>query len=106
VRQVKREVKSMLIILTSSWLFKNNSSWQVKESIQHTAYYAKTCEGFTLNIGNKKLAVVSWLHTVSHLFFWHTILLPKTTLLFNIWGFHSGDYEEWCLLGCYAVWLL
>jgi hypothetical protein len=23
-----------------------------------------------------------------------------------IWGFHSGDYEEWCLLGCYAVWLL
>jgi hypothetical protein len=24
----------------------------------------------------------------------------------KIWGFHSGDYEEWCLLGCYAVWLL
>jgi hypothetical protein len=22
------------------------------------------------------------------------------------WGFHSGDYEEWRLLGCYAVWLL
>jgi hypothetical protein len=22
------------------------------------------------------------------------------------WGFHGGDYEEWCLLGCYAVWLL
>jgi hypothetical protein len=21
-------------------------------------------------------------------------------------GFHGGDYEEWCLLGCYAVWLL
>jgi hypothetical protein len=20
--------------------------------------------------------------------------------------FHGGDYEEWCLLGCYAVWLL
>jgi hypothetical protein len=18
-------------------------------------------------------------------------------------GFHGGDYEEWCLLGCYAV---
>jgi hypothetical protein len=18
----------------------------------------------------------------------------------NIWGFHGGDYEEWCLLGC------
>jgi hypothetical protein len=24
----------------------------------------------------------------------------------NISGFHGGDYEEWCLLGCYAVWLL
>jgi hypothetical protein len=22
------------------------------------------------------------------------------------WGFHGGVYEEWCLLGCYAVWLL
>jgi hypothetical protein len=21
-------------------------------------------------------------------------------------GFHGGDYEEWCLLGCYTVWLL
>jgi hypothetical protein len=21
-------------------------------------------------------------------------------------GFHGGDYEEWRLLGCYAVWLL
>jgi hypothetical protein len=20
-------------------------------------------------------------------------------------GFHGGDYGEWCLLGCYAVWL-
>jgi hypothetical protein len=25
---------------------------------------------------------------------------------YKIWGFHGGDYEEWCLLGCYAVWLL
>jgi hypothetical protein len=24
----------------------------------------------------------------------------------KIWGFHGGDYEELCLLGCYAVWLL
>jgi hypothetical protein len=24
----------------------------------------------------------------------------------KIWGFHGGDYEEWCLLGCYAVLLL
>jgi hypothetical protein len=26
--------------------------------------------------------------------------------LCKIWGFHGGDSEEWCLLGCYAVWLL
>jgi hypothetical protein len=26
--------------------------------------------------------------------------------LCKIWGFHDGDYEEWRLLGCYAVWLL
>jgi hypothetical protein len=24
----------------------------------------------------------------------------------KIWGFHSGDHEEWCLLACYAMWLL
>jgi hypothetical protein len=24
----------------------------------------------------------------------------------KILGFHGGDYEEWCLLGCYAMWLL
>jgi hypothetical protein len=24
----------------------------------------------------------------------------------KIWSFHCGDYEEWCLLRCYAVWLL
>jgi hypothetical protein len=22
----------------------------------------------------------------------------------QIWGFHSGDYEEWRLLGCYTLW--
>jgi hypothetical protein len=24
----------------------------------------------------------------------------------KIWGFHGSDYEEWCLLGCYALLLL
>jgi hypothetical protein len=24
----------------------------------------------------------------------------------NLHDFHGDDYEEWCLLGCYAVWLL
>jgi hypothetical protein len=33
-------------------------------------------------------------------------LLTDINMLCKIWGFHGGDYEEWCLLGCYAVWLL
>jgi hypothetical protein len=24
----------------------------------------------------------------------------------KIRGFHGDEYKEWCLLGCYAVWLL
>jgi hypothetical protein len=32
--------------------------------------------------------------------------LDEQKLYCKIWGFHGGDYEEWCLLGCYAVWLL
>jgi hypothetical protein len=30
----------------------------------------------------------------------------KWVCICKIWGFHGGDYEEWCLLGCYAVCLL
>jgi hypothetical protein len=30
----------------------------------------------------------------------------KSRGLSKIWGFHGGDYEELCLLGCYTVWLL
>jgi hypothetical protein len=26
--------------------------------------------------------------------------------IYKIWGFHGGDYEEWRLLGCYAMWFL
>jgi hypothetical protein len=26
--------------------------------------------------------------------------------VYKIWGFHGGDYEEWCVLGCHTVWLL
>jgi hypothetical protein len=37
-----------------------------------------------------------------------TLLSPGKIQNFQckIWGFHGGDYEEWCLLGCYTVWLL
>jgi hypothetical protein len=30
----------------------------------------------------------------------------KEIVFCKIWGFHGGDYEAWCLLGCYAVWFL
>jgi hypothetical protein len=36
----------------------------------------------------------------------HVFYLNTTLQDCKIWGFHGGDYEEWCLLGCYAVWLL
>jgi hypothetical protein len=31
---------------------------------------------------------------------------PNLLMLCKIWGFHGGDYEEWSLLECDAVWLL
>jgi hypothetical protein len=31
---------------------------------------------------------------------------PNPDVWCKIWGFHGGDYEEWRLLGRYAVWLL
>jgi hypothetical protein len=27
----------------------------------------------------------------------------KSYKMGKIWGFHVGDYEEWRLLGCYAM---
>jgi hypothetical protein len=33
-------------------------------------------------------------------------LFSNTLNLCKIWGFHGGDSEEWCILGCYALWLL
>jgi hypothetical protein len=30
----------------------------------------------------------------------------EVNIKWKIWGFHGGEYEEWCLLGCYAVRLL
>jgi hypothetical protein len=33
-------------------------------------------------------------------FSWNIIITCK------IWGFRGGDYEEWRLRGCYAMWLL
>jgi hypothetical protein len=63
--------------------------------------------GYSLDDGGIGVVLLTWSRSVS---------LPRrpdrlwgTCSLFSnckIWGFHGGDYEEWCLLGCYAVWLL
>jgi hypothetical protein len=34
------------------------------------------------------------------------IRVTKIGELCKFRGFYGGDYEEWRLLGCYAVWLL
>jgi hypothetical protein len=51
------------------------------------------------------------IHSKSYTIILDHLVQPKQQLRpitnsFKIWGFHGGDYEEWCLLGCYAVWLL
>jgi hypothetical protein len=47
------------------------------------------------------------LSNVRHKFLiWGKTMLTNMRAYCRIWGFHGGDYEEWCLLGCYAVWLL
>jgi hypothetical protein len=35
-----------------------------------------------------------------------SVLRRQCRFLCKTWGFHGGDYEEWCLQGCYAMWLL
>jgi hypothetical protein len=52
---------------------------------------------------------VAWCHE-----FWKRVInkylahckVQSNILLSKIWGFHGGDYEEWRLLGCYALWLM
>jgi hypothetical protein len=34
------------------------------------------------------------------------VSFSRISSLSKIWVFHGGDYEEWCLLRYYAVWLL
>jgi hypothetical protein len=37
---------------------------------------------------------------------WSFLLNIERNRMVKISGFHGGDNEEWCLLGCYAVWLM
>jgi hypothetical protein len=36
---------------------------------------------------------------IIHAQIWHLLIL-QVHYLYRIWGFHSGGYEEFCLLGC------
>jgi hypothetical protein len=46
---------------------------------------------------NKNWRIGEWIHLRK------AMKIEKTC---KIWGLHGGDYEEWRLLGCYAMWLL
>jgi hypothetical protein len=54
----------------------------------------------------KKGNIMTPMHVLFTLFCHFHVSLLDHKHLSNIWVFHGGDYEEWCLLGCYAVWLL
>jgi hypothetical protein len=47
--------------------------------------------------------IISLVFTATVMISWNVTNLP---LRCKILGFLGGDYEEWRLLGCYAVWLL
>jgi hypothetical protein len=57
------------------------------------------------------MACIDFLHQPQRIY---TAQKKSLSLLFGftgsearkIGGSHGGDYEEWRLLGCYAVWLL
>jgi hypothetical protein len=53
----------------------------------------------------KKCKKVKWSILMLNSIIWDKLKWEQQALC-KIWGFHGGDYEECCLLGCYAVWLL
>jgi hypothetical protein len=52
-----------------------------------------------------KLAQVQDSTTIKTIVTFYPINMRQTVLHCKISGFHGSDYEEWHLLGCYAVWL-
>jgi hypothetical protein len=52
----------------------------------------------------KHTAVLCGVPTVLDVCIFRNVEVKKICVRFEV--FHGGDYEERCLLGCYAVWLL
>jgi hypothetical protein len=84
--KMKSKVKSMLIIFFNiKGLFTKNSSWQAKQSIQHTIvmFYGdcmKMCEDFTLNFGNHKKWLLHHDNAPSHTSFFTREIFTKTNM--------------------------
>jgi hypothetical protein len=99
--------------------------WSFNENRQATGSRASGLKVFTLfcSIQKSYIFLFNWWPSI---LFWLTFFVvfssthgwelrnrsrPPHTFCMKIlecktWGIHGGDYEEWPLLGCYAVWLL
>jgi hypothetical protein len=83
---VKSKAKSVIIIsLTSSGLFKRNSSWQAKQSVSHTiaTFYGdwvKMCEDSAPNFGDKRTGCCITT-TQSHTSFFAWEFLSKNNII-------------------------
>jgi hypothetical protein len=63
---------------------------------------AVKCPALCCYVAARKIVSIALSMWLQFSDFWCEILWTRC----KIWGFHGGDYEEWCLLGCYVVWLL
>jgi hypothetical protein len=64
-----------------------------------------TVQRVTESIWEDRTLVCNWVGKDRHVSAtWSSLLVTTSTKpgLCKIWGFHGGDYEEWCLLGCYT----
>jgi hypothetical protein len=81
------------------------SAVETKEAVQQDNFVFITCNVWMDNglEGTDYNDVVITLNTQALETPWPNF---KRVINCNVWVFHGGDYEEWHLLGCYAVWLL
>jgi hypothetical protein len=125
----KYECRNVMRIASPEWLFERNRSLEICSSIRwYDVYFGRqysiTCFlAYTVinekggselecrrtldeasSISKLKYKVIQWIYLSFNYF--NIILFYKQINRCKIWDFHGGDYWEWRLLGCYAVWLL